>query len=474
MKKSPAPEPAIIVIFGITGDLAQRKLLPALYHLIKDGLLNPQTKILGITRRHVTKKELLNNVELCINEIDKICDPVAVRKMGESLQMHHMDVTHPGDYDTLHELLDSMEHKEGVCMNRLYYLSIPPQVFGPIVRFMGEHGMNASCQHGEARTRLLVEKPFGYDLSSARLLIEDTGQHFTEEQVFRIDHYLAKETVQDILQFRFANPIFLPIWNHKNVESIMIKATEELGIENRVNFYEQTGALRDLIQSHLLQLLALVTMELPALLQSGQIHKNKQLLFDQVQPVPPDQIPTRAIRAQYMGYKEQVGKPKSITETYAALELYIDNPRWKDVPMKLITGKALGQKRTDITLQFRADDNGEYNRLTFRIQPNEGIELRLKVKKPGFTQATETALMDFSYETTFDNRGHPDAYERVLVDAVRGDHTLFATAAEVLAGWKIVQPVIDAWAKNGNGLLTYTFGSDGPNTVVDTGGEGGI
>jgi glucose-6-phosphate 1-dehydrogenase len=462
VKKPPAPEPAILVIFGITGDLAQRKLLPALYHLIKDELLDSRSLIVGVTRRNVTKKQLLDNVELCVNEIDNVCDPVAVRKMSQQLQMHHMDVTNPSDYDQLRELLNKLEDQQGVCMNRLYYLSIPPQVFGPIVRFMGEHDMNSSCQHGVASTRLLVEKPFGYDLSSGTALIEETGQYFREDQIFRIDHYLAKETVQDILQFRFANPIFAPIWNNQNVDSIMIKATEEIGIENRVEFYEQTGALRDLIQSHLLQLLALVTMELPHELKSDQIHKNKEALFDQIHPVPPNKISERTVRGQYAGYKKQVGKKDSITETYAALELYIDNPHWAHVPMHLITGKALGRKRTDITLQFRTDENGEENRLTFRIQPDEGIELRLKVKKPGFTQATETALMDFSYERTFDNHGHPDAYERVLVDAVKGDHTLFATAEEILAGWRIVQPVLDVWSRNGNDLQTYKFGSDGP------------
>ncbi len=464
MIKPPKLEPAIIVIFGITGDLAQRKLLPALYHLMKDDLLDPKTVILGVSRRKVTKQELLDDVELCVNEVDKICDPAAVKKIGRAIQMHTMDVTKPADYDTLHKKLDAIEDSEGVCMNRLYYLSIPPQVFGPIVRFMGEQAMNLSCQHGVASTRLLIEKPFGYDLESAKLLIEDTSQHFSEEQLFRIDHYLAKETVQDILQFRFANPIFAPIWNHKNIDSIMIRAVEKIGIENRVNFYEQTGALRDFIPNHLLQLLALVTMELPSKLESGQIHKKKEQLFNQIEPMPPNTIASRAVRGQYDRYTRKVKKPKSITETYASLELYIDNPRWKQIPVKLITGKALSQKRTDITLQFRTDKNGEYNRLTFRIQPDEGIELRLKVKKPGFTQNTQTALMDFDYEKTFDNHGHPDAYERVLVDAVKGDHTLFATAEEVLAGWRIVQSVIDAWAKDGRSLKLYAKGSDGPAT----------
>lgn len=464
IKKSPLPDPSILVIFGITGDLAQRKLLPALYHLLKDDLLHPSTIILGITRQNIAKKQLLDRVELCVNEVDGICDPVAVGKMNDVLRVHHMDVTQPGDYDKLYALLNKLEDEQGMCLNRLYYLSIPPGVFGPIVRFLGERGLNGSCQHGKAATRLLLEKPFGYDLASAQLLIKDTAEHFSEQQIFRIDHYLAKETVQDILQFRYANPIFIPIWNNKHVDSIVIRATEKIGIENRVNFYEQTGALRDIIQSHLLQLLALVTMELPAKLESSQIHKNKQRLFKQILPMPPNLVYKRAVRGQYQGYKKQVKKLHSSTETYAALELYIENKRWQNIPMKLITGKALSQKRTDITLQFRADENGEYNRLTFRIQPDEGIELRLKVKKPGFTQVTETALMDFDYEKTFDNHGHPDAYERVLIDAIKGDHTLFATADEVLAGWKIVQPVLDVWDRNDDGLLAYPSGSDGPKT----------
>lgn len=462
MRKTVTPEPAIIVIFGITGDLARRKLLPALYHLVKDDLLHPKTLIVGVTRQKVSEKQFLNKVELCVNEVDKVCDPEALRKIGERLKIYTMDVTQAREYDKLYQYLNKTEDDQKMCMNRLYYLSIPPQVFGPIVRFMGERGMNTSCQHGVASTRLLIEKPFGYDLESAKMLIQDTEKHFSEDQIFRIDHYLAKETAQDILQFRYANPIFIPIWNRHNVDSIMIKATEELGIENRVNFYDQTGALRDLIQSHLLQLLALVTMELPSKLQSEQIHKRKQDLFKQIRPVPPNKISKRAKRGQYAGYKKQVGKPKSFTETYAAIDLYIDNPRWKNVPMKLITGKAMSKKRTDITLQFKTDKNGEHNRLTFRIQPDEGIELRLKVKKPGFAQATETALMDFDYEKTFENHGHPDAYERVLIDAIKGDHMLFATAYEVIAGWKIIQPVLDVWSRDDKGLLSYKFGSEGP------------
>lgn len=459
---SDAPEPAIIVIFGITGDLAQRKLLPALYHLIKDGSLHPKTRIVGITRRDVTAKELLGGVELCVLEKDNVCDPAALKVMHQSLEMHQMDLNNADDYDHLSDLLKSIEDQHGNCMNRLYYLSVPPPAFRSIVKLLGERGLNKTCHHGVAGIRLLVEKPFGYDLESAEQLIKETNEHFDEDQIFRIDHYLAKETVQNILMFRFANPLFNTLWDHKTVESVTITASEVIGIENRITFYEQTGALRDLIQSHLLQLMTLVTMELPPLLESQQIHHNKLDLLNQVEAVPAELVTQRAIRGQYDGYKKQVSNESSTTETFASLELYINNPRWQGVPVYLTTGKALRHKRTDIRIKFHADTNGEHNTLTFRIQPAEGIELELQVKKPGFAQATESVLMDFSYNKSFDSHLHPDAYERVLVDAVKGDHTLFATADEVLASWKIVQPVIEAWSKKSDDLKSYVFGSDGP------------
>ncbi len=463
MKIQKSPKPAIIVIFGITGDLSKRKLLPALYHLIKSDLLHENTRILGVTRQNITKKDLFDNVDLCVNEEKNICDPLAVKKMQKITQMHTMDMSIDSEYEKLSNLINVIEDEQNVCMERIFYLSIPPQAFDQIVEYIGKNKLNIGCQHEIAGSNLVIEKPFGFDLDSGKELIKKTGKYFNENQIYRIDHYLAKETVQDILQFRYANPIFAPIWNNKYVDNILIQATEEIGIENRINFYDKTGALRDFVQSHLLQLLTLVTMELPEKLNSSQIHHNKQQLFDQIQPIPKSKVEKRAIRGQYEGYKDQVENPLSFTETYAELELFIANHRWNKVPMRLITGKAMGKKRTDITLQFRTDKNGEYNRLTFRIQPNEGIELRLKVKKPGFAQTSQTALMDFDYEKTFDNHGHPDAYERVILDAIKGDHMLFATSQEVIAGWKIIQPVLDVWSKNSDGIKIYPIGSDGPN-----------
>lgn len=463
--KKPALEPAIIVIFGITGDLAQRKLLPALYHLIKDDLLHEHTKIVGVTRQNVTAESLLDNTELCVNEEDGICDPVALKKMHAIVSMFQIDLVKGEDYDRLHEYLDQIEDEHAVHMNRLYYLSIPPQVIGTIVRLLGKHGLNASCQHGAAVTRLLIEKPFGYDLKSAEELIADTTKYFGEDQIFRIDHYVAKETVQNILTFRFNNPLFDMVWDAEHISSIQITATEKIGIEGRVTFYEETGALRDLIQSHLLQLLAILTMERPKIMDAPSVHAAKLDLLNDVEPVPSDQIADRTVRGQYDTYRKEVNNDDSITETFAALKLDINNKRWKNVPILIQTGKALKEKLIQLCVIFKDENNEQPNLLRFNIQPNEGIMINLQVKKPGFSYETQDVPMNFNYQQTFNDHGHPDAYERVLVDAVRGDHTLFATGDEVMAAWRIVEPVVQAWAKNGDHLETYATGSWGPKSI---------
>lgn len=459
-------EPAIIVIFGITGDLSTRYLLPALYHLFKDNLLHEKTEIVGVSRRDVSVDELLSKTELCVREKDKVCDPEALKRMRERLNMFKMNLGNGEDYDKLLEHLNTTESKHGVCMNRLYYLSIPPGVYQPIVKLLGEHGLNASCQHGKAATRLLVEKPFGYDLPSARELIAETGKQFGEEQIYRIDHYLAKETVQNILAFRLHNPIFDSLWSNEHVASIEITAKEKIGIEDRAAFYETTGALRDFVQNHLLQLLAVTAMEKPAEMSSDAIHATRLKLLESVEPVPADKVGERTLRGQYEGYLGEVGNSNSTVETYAELQLFIQNDRWEGVPVTIRTGKALDEKSTTISMAFKHSKGETHhpNVLTFAIQPSEGIAINLCVKHPGFDAEIETATMDFSYERSFGGNGHPDAYERVLVDAVRGDRTLFATSAEVLASWRILQPVIEAWAKDAKGLRMYKKGSAGPVT----------
>jgi glucose-6-phosphate 1-dehydrogenase len=457
--REPELEPAIIVIFGITGDLSQRYLLPSLYHLIKDGLLHEKTEIVGISRRPVTTQELLDKAKLCGEENDTVCDPKALQVMHEHTTMVQMDLTDSADYAELHKKLDAIETENGVCMNRLYYLSIPPQVYMPVIRLLGEQGLNTSCQHGKAMTRLLVEKPFGFNLASAEDLIAETSEVFGEEQIFRIDHYLAKETVQNILAFRFQNPIFEALWSQQYIANISISAHEKIGIEDRAAFYEPLGALRDFIQSHLLQVLAIVTMDKPDIFDSEHIHAAKQQVMQKIAPVPADKLDERVIRGQYEGYRDEVKNPKSLTETYAAVTVFIDSPRWQGVPIHLSTGKALSERKTEVRISFHGSRAEASNHLRFRIQPNEGIELDLLTKKPGFTEELQATAMDFSYSHDFANHGHPDAYERVLVDAVRGDHTLFATSEEVLASWRVLQPVVTEWAKRSDDLIFYKPGT---------------
>jgi glucose-6-phosphate 1-dehydrogenase len=458
-KHGPKLEPAIIVIIGITGDLSRRYLLPSLYHLIKDGLLDDKTEIVGITRGTLTAEELLDEVTLCGKDKDNVCDPQALKTMHARTTMIQMDLTSSADYASLHKKLDAIEESNGVCMNRLYYLSIPPQVYMPVIRLLGEQGLNTSCQHGRAMTRLLVEKPFGFNLKSAEELIAETGEVFGEEQVYRIDHYLAKETVQNILTFRFQNPIFEALWSQQYIAGISISANEKIDIEGRVAFYEPLGALRDFIQSHLLQVLAIVTMDKPDVFDSEHIHMSKQAVMDQIQPVPADKVSERVIRGQYVGYREEVNNAESVTETYAAVTVYIDSPRWQGVPIRLSTGKALAERKTEVRVSFHGATGEANNHLRFRIQPNEGIELDLLTKKPGFNDELQTTAMDFSYKHDFENHGHPDAYERVLVDAVRGDHTLFATSEEVLASWRVLQPVVNEWAKRSDDIVFYKPGT---------------
>lgn len=465
MKNLLMPEPAIIVIFGITGDLVKKKLFPALCDLINANLLHEQTVIVGVTRQSISAEEMLDR----LTNGEKQYDTKLIERIKNKLYMHTMDITSGPDYDVLLQSLNKIEDERGLCLNRLYYLSIPSQVFAPIVRYMGEHGLNQSCQHNIAETRLLIEKPFGYDNVSAKELIVDTAKYFKESQIFRIDHYLAKETVQNILSFRVNNSIFESLWDSKSISRIDITAFEKIGIEGRVIFYEQTGALRDLIQSHLLQLMAIITMEEPLSLSSENIHKAKLELLDQVEPIANSDISKSSMRAQYETYREEVNNPKSNVETYAAIKLNINNPRWRGVPIVIKTAKQLSQKNTEVSIIFKrpASAKAKHNSLSFRIQPNEGIDLALYVKKPSLETQLKLVTMDFSYDRFFDSKLQPDAYERVLVDVIKGDHTLFTTSEEVLAVWRIVDPVLNHWSKGNSDLLTYKNNSDGPEQLPE-------
>lgn len=450
--------PAILVIFGITGDLSQRKLLPALYHLFKDDLLDERTVILGITRRDVTAEELLNNVELCVNEIDKVCDPTALNKVHRALRMFKMSQIDPAEYRQLLELMNSFEAEKGVCMHRLYYLSIPPQMFSTIVRNLGEQGLNKSCQHGTADSRLLVEKPFGYDLASARQLITETGEWFSEEQLFRIDHYLAKDTVQHILDFRSGNPAVEPIWNNSHISRIAITAFEKIDIEGRAAFYEGVGALRDFAQNHLLQLLAITAMELPENNSSDAVHQSRLKLFQDIEPVATDEVDAMAIRGQYEGYRAEVGNPHSVTETYIHLRLRLTNERWKNTMVTLETGKAMGAKSTRISVFF--GEHGKHGYLRFHIQPDKGVTMSTSRQPLEAVEQLRPYIVKFNAAHPPSPTDHPDAYERVLLDAVCGDHTLFTTSREILRAWEIVNNVVTAWSASDKNLRFYPKGSE--------------
>lgn len=444
------PAPPVIVIFGITGDLSKRKLLPALYHLLSQKLLPEDTKIIGISRRPLTTEELLGTVELCVLEKDNVCDPVGLKRVEAAIQTHRLNPEEPEDYQRLRKLLDSFDgHTK---RKRLFYMSIPASAYPPIIKNLAAAGLN------EERNRLLLEKPFGYNLSSAEQLIKLLSADFQEEQIYRIDHYLAKETAQNLLAFRMHNPIFIPLWNSEHIQRVHIRALETITVEGRAGFYEQTGALRDFIQSHLMQLLSITMMDVPADMSSEAIHTAKQHFLEQLLPADPDE----AVRGQYTGYRQEVGNPASNVETYAALRLKHSAERWQGTDILLETGKAMDRKTTDITVEFKTPHERRRNSLIFRIQPGEGISLDLVAKEPGFTDRMHHAALDFRYTETFKDKQHIDAYERVLMDAVRGDRALFASDREVLATWRVLQPVLEAWESSGEGLITYKSGSAGP------------
>jgi glucose-6-phosphate 1-dehydrogenase len=322
----------------------------------------------------------------------------------------------------------------------------------------------------------LVEKPFGNDLASAKDLIAFVSQHFHEDQIFRIDHYLAKETAQNILAFRFSNPLIEGIWSRRFIDQIQITAAEKIGINGRASFYENMGALRDFVQSHLVQLMAIVMMEYPEDMSPDAIHQEKLKLLQSIEPILPHNVDDIAVRGQYDAYRNEAKNPTSNVETYAAIKLEVANPRWGGMPVLLRTGKNLEHKATEIVVVFN-DRFGHQlagNLLIIRIQPNEGISLKLQAKKPGFVQDLEPVQMEFCYSGVF-NGHHPDAYQRVLIDAMRGDQTLFTTSDEVIASWQLLQPVLDNWQASSAQPQTYAGGSWGPaasDTLADHYGTG--
>lgn len=454
-------EHTVLVIFGITGDLSRRKLLPALYRLEEARLLPEGFMIAGISRKGTTIDDIVGLVR---SSIGPRADETVLSRISAAVSVVHMRMDAPDDYGALIDHLATLERNAGHRLARLYYLAIPSTLFAAVTERLGERDLNI-FREGEAVSRFLIEKPFGYSLDSARRLIGDLEARFKPSQIYRIDHYLAKETAQNILAFRFENPIFCRSWNNRHISHIMVTAVESIGIEGRTSFYEGMGALRDLVQSHLLQLLALVTMRRPKSMKDEDIHAEKEYILSRIRPPAPENMREQTVRGQYGSYRSETGNPNSLTETYAAVRLSIDTEEWNGVPVFIRTGKAIAEKVTEINVVFSSDDPaGRKNILTIRLQPNEGIVIDLAIKRPGFDYAMEEVQLDFCYQDKL-ALAHPDAYERVLYDAVRGDRSLFASSEEVLQCWRITEPILQAWSEPGFPLETYPNNSWGPSAA---------
>lgn len=439
-----AKQPTILVIVGITGDLAKRKLLPAIEQIAKAGELPEEFEVVGVSRREIKTAELLKGLPKEIGKLPFV---------AKHLQMHQMDLEAHKDYKALKKYLDKLSAKFSTPAQYLFYLSIPPQVSRTLITCMGEAGLGKG-----SRTKLLLEKPFGSDLASAKALVKQIQTHFDEEQVYRIDHYLAKEMAQNLLVFRAGNSLFKQTWNHQFIQRVEIIASESIGIEGRVGFYEQTGALRDIVQSHLLELAALILMELPESEKWEQIPKQRLAALRDLSVADGSRI----IRGQYAGYKEEVKNPDTMTETFVSLKLESDDPRWSGVPILLMAGKALARKYTEVRILYRQEESREANQLTMRIQPKEGISFAIWSKQPGYGHDMQSVNLSFHYGGEKDSL--PEAYERVFLDAIRSDRTLFTGSDEVLASWRILAPVQKAW-QTADDLVIYKKGSTAESIV---------
>jgi glucose-6-phosphate 1-dehydrogenase len=474
--------PISVVIFGATGDLAWRKLVPALYNLYLDNQLPEKFAIFGMNRRTVELDEWRTHMQDGVNQFSR-------RGKADPTQwdtfVKHLLLAQPGDFndlatfDTLLNTLNEQEKTWGEKSGRVFYLSTPPTIVETIAHNLGQAHLADDPQHA----RLVVEKPFGRDYASACALNQSLLQTLDECQIYRIDHYLGKETVQNILAFRFANALFEPIWDRRYIDHVQITVSEQVGVEHRGGYYDESGALRDMLQNHLLQILSLIAMEPPVAFNADEIRARKVDVLRAIRPIPADDLHRYAARGQYgpgwlegervPGYRSEPDvNPASATETFAALKLFVDNWRWQDVPFYLRTGKRLPEKISTAIIQFRpvphqsfpasASLDWQPNRLEIHIQPDEGITLRFQAKQPGVILRLSPEEMHFLYAEAFQT-SPPEAYETLLLDVMRGDATLFMRADQVESAWKVVAPVLEAWSSTPPAdFPNYSSGSWGP------------
>jgi glucose-6-phosphate 1-dehydrogenase len=486
LRLEPTPGPTTLVIFGASGDLTKRKLLPAVYRLSRRGRLPAQFAVIGIARSQMDDETFRTQFRESLREFagQEGADDIA-ESLASRLYYVAGETDDPALYERLRARLSEIDGAEGV----LYYLAIPPTVYATVIEQLGATGLADAPPRGWRR--IIVEKPFGTDLESARALNQLAHQHFDEDQVYRIDHYLGKETVQNLLVFRFGNGMFEPVWNRRYIDHVQITAAETVGVEHRAAYYENAGALRDMVQNHLMQVLSLVAMEPPIAFTAESVRDRKMDALLAVQPLLSNGDASgpggHVVRAQYRagwvggaevpGYRSEKGVGSaSATETYAAVRVNLDNWRWAGVPFYLRTGKRLPKRTTEIAIQFRRPPLEIFRRasrtsvapnlLIVNVQPDEGISLRFETKLPGTRMQIAPVMMNFRYGTTFGGEV-PEAYETLLLDAMLGDPTLFARHDFVETSWALISPVLDAWRAQPGEIPTYEAGEWGPGEADD-------
>lgn len=483
-----AAESCILVIFGATGDLTARKLVPALYNLARDGQLPPHFACVGFARRDKTNEMFRKEMLDAVNQFSrsKPVDTELWNSFQEKLFYHRSEFDQDEGYESLKDFLHKLDIQLGTKGNRVFYLSTQPSFFAQVIEKLHQHNLlYDSNQVHDKWSRVIIEKPFGHDLASALQLQRELLHYLNENQIYRIDHYLGKETVQNLLVFRFANPIFESMWNHHYIDNIQITVGEEIGIGTRGRFFEEAGILRDIVQNHVMQLLSLVAMEAPASLKADAIRDEKVKVLEAIRPIPLDRIEEFAIRGQYgpgfvngepvKGYREEDNvNPQSSVETYTALQLFIDNWRWNGVPFFLRAGKRLPKRVTEIAVTFKrapgylfqtTSAKIDSNVLLIRIQPDEGISLKMNCKVPALNTIIQPVKMDFRYGAYF-GAPPPEAYERLICDCMAGDSTLFARDDEVISSWELLTPVLDHWQETAaKDFPNYAAGTWGPEAA---------